>query len=246
MRESAGMNVEPRAARVETMPSSQDLSFSDVVVDRRDSDGRPLRLLDIGALHIAAGRMIGIAGPSGAGKSTFIEVVSGMTRPTGGDVSWGDLRLSQLSEGRRDQWRRTNVGIVFQEFHLIAELSVEQNILLPQRFGLFWLQAEILARARDMIGLVGLADPKRSAGLLSRGEQQRVAIARALLHAPSLILADEPTASLDADTGRQVADLLIAEACLLGATLIVVSHDPALLERMDHRLRIVAGRIETP
>jgi len=225
------------------MPAPLPLTLRNVVVERRDSDGERLRILDVPALDFAPGESIGVGGHSGAGKSTLIEVIAGLTQPTRGEVDWGDVQVSRLNEARRDAWRRVNVGIIFQDFHLIPELSVEQNVLLPQRFGRFRLEAAVVARAREMMRMTGLTDIRRVAGLLSRGEQQRVAIARALLHAPPLILADEPTASLDAATGRQVVDLIVVEARRLGATLVVVSHDSELLSRMNRRLEFVAGQV---
>ncbi|MDR3494818.1 MAG: ABC transporter ATP-binding protein [Ancalomicrobiaceae bacterium] len=223
------------------MAAPQVLSLTDVAVDRADTNGRPIRILDVQGLAIAPGDRIALSGPSGAGKSTCLEVIAGITAPEIGRVSWGETVVSDLGEARRDAWRRDTVGFVFQDFHLVPELSVLQNILLPLRFSGWRLAGSARRRAHRLIERVGLADPGRRAGLLSRGEQQRVAIARALIHAPALLLADEPTASLDAETGAAVADLILAETGSSGTTLIVASHDAALIARLDRRIGFASG-----
>lgn len=191
--------------------------------------------------HLVApsGSHLGISGPSGSGKTTLLHVIAGLLRPTRGRVCCDGDDLATMGEGARDAWRRRHVGFVFQDFHLIPELDAQTNVLLPTGFG----EGRTITKqqADEMLERMGIADPRRRAAKLSRGEQQRVAIARALLGAPSIILADEPTASLDGETGRVVADLLVKSAERLGATLIVVSHDPALLARMQTTRRMEAG-----
>ena len=192
--------------------------------------------------QIAAPRIhLGISGPSGSGKTTLLHVIAGLLRPNQGRVRWGDNDLATMGEGARDAWRRRHVGFVFQDFHLIPELDARANVRLPAGFGTG--RAVAAAQADAMLLSMGVPDPRRRAAKLSRGEQQRVAIARALIGAPSVILADEPTASLDGDTGGVVADLLIHSAERSGATLIVVSHDPALLARMQVHWRMAAGML---
>ncbi|MDR3375207.1 MAG: ATP-binding cassette domain-containing protein [Ancalomicrobiaceae bacterium] len=217
------------------------LSLRDVAVDRADTNGRPIRILDVAGFTLAPGDCIALSGPSGAGKSTCLEVVAGITVPDHGVAMWGEIVVSKLAESRRDAWRRDTVGFIFQDFHLVGELSALQNVLLPLRFSGWRLGGEARRRACRLIEHVGLTDPGRRAGLMSRGEQQRVAIARALIRSPALILADEPTASLDAETGAAVADLILTEARTSGATLIVASHDTALLARLDRRIGFAAG-----
>lgn len=208
----------------------------------------PFEALRLDRLEIAPGALLGVSGPSGAGKSTLLHLVAGLTTPTEGAITWGTTRLDHLGEGARDRWRRETVGFVFQDFHLVDELSVLDNVLLPARFAAFRAAPQIRARAHALIERVGLADPARRAVRLSRGERQRVAVARALLMAPRLILADEPTASLDAANGHEVASLLVASARESGATLIVAAHDRDLLARMDRVVALRAGRPdeETP
>ena len=192
-------------------------------------------------LHVAAGQHLGIGGPSGSGKTTLLHVLAGLLTPTRGAVRWGDDDLALMAEGARDAWRRRHLGFIFQEFHLIPELDARANVLLPGGFGPG--RHATIPQADDLLRSMGIVDPGRRAATLSRGEQQRVAIARALLAAPSVILADEPTASLDAETGRRVIDLLLASAERLGATLIVVTHDPVLLARLSSTCRMEAGRL---
>jgi putative ABC transport system ATP-binding protein len=192
-------------------------------------------------LEVAPRTLLGISGPSGSGKTTLLHVLAGLLTPSSGQVRWGEDDLVMLGEGARDRWRRGHVGLVFQDFHLIPELSARDNVLLPLWFGGWRAGADMIGRATALLTQVGLPDPQRRAAVLSRGEQQRVAIARALLGRPAILLADEPTASLDAETGAVVANLLTQAARETGATLIVVSHDPSLLARMDLVRRMEKG-----
>ena len=200
-------------------------------------------VLDLQAWTVEPGAVVGVTGPSGSGKSTLIHLAAGLLLPTMGRIAWGETVLSTLAEGSRDAWRRRMVGLVFQDFHLLPALSALDNVLLPHRFDHLRLPAGAVAAARDLLATVGLAYPDRQAGLLSRGEQQRVALARALARSPRILLADEPTASLDASHGRAVADLLLAFAAESGTTTIIVSHDPVLLARLPRVDALVAGRI---
>jgi putative ABC transport system ATP-binding protein len=202
-------------------------------------------VLDLPAWSVEAGAVVGVTGPSGSGKSTLLHLAAGLLVPTAGRIVWGNTVLSSLAEGARDAWRRRMVGLVFQDFHLLPALSALDNVLLPHRFDHLRLPAGAEAAARDLLATVGLAYPDRRAGLLSRGEQQRVALARALARSPRILLADEPTASLDAGHGRAVTDMLLAFAAERGTTTIIVSHDPVLLARLPRVDELVAGRIAT-
>jgi len=184
----------------------------------------------------------GIRGASGSGKTTLLHAIAGLTAPSKGEVRWGGTVVSALPEAARDRWRHRTVGIVFQEFHLIPELNALENVLLPSRFRRLLPGEDKRERALELLRRVGIQTPHRRAAVLSRGEQQRVALARALLSRPRLILADEPTASLDEAAGRAVGDLLIETARETGATLIAVSHDPGLLALMAQVLTLEAGR----
>lgn len=196
-----------------------------------------LTVLDAITLAVPPGRCVGIAGPSGSGKTTLLHVAGMLLEPSLGSVTWQGTR-SRDPAG----WRRKTVGFVFQDFCLVPELSALANVLLPMRFAAF-CSGDAAGRGIAMLAEMGIAHPHRRAGILSRGEQQRVAIARAVLNTPPLILADEPTASLDAGTGAQIAKLLIAAARQAGAALLVVSHDPALLAEMDEVRTLRGGRL---
>ena len=170
-------------------------------------------------------------------------MLAGLLKPDSGAVLWGETDIAALPEGARDRWRRETVGMVFQDFQLIPELSAVRNVLLPATFNSWTVDRSLRARALTLLREMGIARPDTLAGALSPGEQQRVALARAMLARPRLILADEPTASLDRATAATVTDLLQDTVRRSGATLIAVSHDEALLDRMQHRLVLNAGRI---
>ena len=184
-------------------------------------DASPLRILDLPHLDFEAGSVIGISGPSGSGKTSLLHCLA------------TDC----------DRWRRDNVGLVFQDFQLIPELSVMDNIALPQFFSHWRLTDTQKAKLQSQGQQLGLNNLKQTAASLSRGEQQRVAVARALWHQPSLILADEPTASLDRDHADKVMHALLDHARHTRTTLIVTSHDPAVLALMDRVIALANGRI---
>jgi putative ABC transport system ATP-binding protein len=199
-------------------------------------------VLSIDDLTVPAGGRLAVTGASGSGKSTFVNLVSGLERPGRGTIRWRDTDITTLSESRRDRWRAANVGLVMQDFHLFPGLTAADNVLLPARLARA-ATAEVKARALALLARVGLSRPGQAVETMSRGEMQRVAVARALLRRPGVIIADEPTASLDAEAGAEVGRLLTELADQEGATLIVVSHDERLTERLDRRIRLAAGRV---
>lgn len=217
------------------------LVLEDIGVDVSGPDRNARRILDQLSLTLDNGAIIAIAGPSGAGKTTLLHAIAGIVRPAQGRVVWDGHVISDLSEGRRDRWRRNTVGMVFQNFHLIGELSALDNILLPFTFDQRAIRAEQREAARALAASIGLDDLALRAQSLSRGEQQRVAIARALIRKPKLLLADEPTASLDTVNAAAVGDLLLSTARESGAMLVIATHDQALLARIPRHLRIEAG-----
>jgi ABC-type lipoprotein export system ATPase subunit len=216
------------------------LTIADLSVERGDAG----RILDRVSVVVEPGAVVAVTGPSGAGKTTLLHAIAGLVKPDGGSVAWGGLDVTGLSEAARDRWRLDTVGLVFQDFQLFAELDVLDNILLPVRFDHSRTPRAFIDRAAALAARVGLERRRLSAGKLSRGEQQRVAIARALVRAPQLILADEPTASLDPVNGARVADLLIETAREAGASIVVVSHDPVLLERAGLVYCLESGKLE--
>ena len=198
--------------------------------------------LDIAGLRIAAGEMVAVAGPSGSGKSTLVHVLTGLELPGRGAVRWGDTDIARLSEGARDRWRGQTIGLVMQDFHLFPGLTALENVLLPARLARVADRA-LVARAAELLAQMGLRRPGQRVETMSRGEMQRVATARALLRRPAILIADEPTASLDARTGAAIADLLIAAAQDSGATLIAISHDAALISRLPRKITLAAGAV---
>ena len=198
--------------------------------------------LEIGRLSLAAGSRVAITGASGSGKSTFVNIVTGLERAGSGSVRWNGEDICRLSESRRDRFRAANIGLIMQDFHLFPGISAIENVLLPARLSGV-ADAVLIARARELLARTGLSRPGQKIETMSRGEMQRVAIARALLRKPGVIVADEPTASLDAETGHIIGDLLLDLAIAEGGTLIVISHDTRLSDRMDRRILLRSGRI---
>ncbi len=190
-------------------------------------------------LDVEPGGMLALTGPSGSGKSTLLHLLAGLAQPTQGRILWDGLDLAPLSESARDRWRRERAGFVFQDFHLIPELSPLENVLSTVWFSRFSARP-LRGRALELLEDLGVPARSRTA-LLSRGEQQRVALARALLPQPAALFADEPTASLDAASGAEVARRLRALADEEGRTVIVSSHDPALIALADRRLSLRRG-----
>lgn len=197
--------------------------------------GRTTPILAIESLTLGR-EPIAITGPSGSGKTTLLNLLAGIETPTEGYVTFRDFSVSAAGDATRAAWRRRTLGFVFQDFQLIPALSALDNVLLPWRFDHAKVPATARAEAREALRRLGVT-ADRPARVLSRGEQQRVAILRALTRRPAALLADEPTASLDAETGRQITDLLLAEA--RDAHLVIVSHDANLLARMG---RVIAVR----
>lgn len=208
--------------------------------------GDVLQVLDIPRLDIPAGSAVGIAGPSGSGKTSLLYVLVGLERPQRGSVSWEETEITRLDEAARDRWRRRSVGYVFQDFHLFPGMSAVQNVLLPTAFDHFTVPEDMHLRARTLLALVGLENGRGGLEKFSRGEMQRVAVARALLFAPPIVVADEPTASLDSENGRAVADLLLEMCRGCGSTLVIVAHDRTLLDRLDRVETLVGGRLLGP
>ncbi len=200
-------------------------------------------VLQIPALRLSHGERVAVMGPSGSGKTTLINILCGLEKATQGKVLWNETDIGALSSAARDNWRARHVGLIMQDFHLYPGLNARENVLLPARFRHWRLPAALKQRAAALLERVGVNTGKRPAEYLSRGEMQRVAVARALLAEPSILIADEPTASLDATNGAQVIDLLLALAAEQGTTLIAVTHDHRLADRMPRRLMLKNGHL---
>ena len=203
--------------------------------------GQPTDLLRVDAFEAEPGQTLGIRGASGAGKSTLLHCLAGIEATSAGTIRWGATPIDTLRGERLTRWRARHVGLVFQDFHLVEGLSALDNVLLPASFAGWRAAPELRRHARALLERVGA--PDRRAELLSRGERQRVAVARALLFTPPVVLADEPTASLDAGNRERVGTLLLDLAREHGATLLVVSHDEALLGRLDRVVDLRGGTL---
>jgi ABC-type lipoprotein export system ATPase subunit len=197
------------------------------------------------SLNVQAGESLVVTGPSGSGKSTLLNIIGALDRPSSGSVSLDGQDLSRLNERELSRLRNRRIGFVFQLHHLLPQCTVLENVLLPT----LPLQREptrggFADRARLLLEEVGLADRSHHRpGQLSGGECQRVAVARSLINAPALVLADEPTGSLDGESADQLTRLLIDLNGNQGTTLIVVTHSEELAGRMDRRYRLRDGKL---
>jgi putative ABC transport system ATP-binding protein len=193
------------------------------------------------ALQIETGEAVGLVGPSGSGKSTLLMVMAGLERPDRGRVTVAGQELGPLNEDALARFRGRSVGIVFQSFHLIPTMTALENVAVPLE--LAGIPNAFDLAARELAG-VGLGERRdHYPAQLSGGEQQRVALARALAPEPALVIADEPTGNLDEATGREVMDLLFAKRAERGSTMVVVTHDPMVVQRCDRVVRMRSGRI---
>ena len=205
--------------------------------------GAPPALAEV-SLSVAAGEVTAVMGPSGSGKSTLLNLVAGLDRPTAGTVTVAGRRVDTLGEAALARFRARHVGIIFQFFNLLDDLTVEDNVLLPaQLAGASRRRAR--TRAGELLERMGIERHRDEyPARLSGGERQRVAIARALVNSPELLLADEPTGALDTAAGQQIGALL-RELNAAGQTLVLVTHDPALAEQYAARtVRLVDGQVQ--
>ena len=203
-----------------------------------------LDILDGLSFAVNPGETVAVVGSSGSGKSTLLGLLAGLDLPSAGRVSIDGQDLFALDEDGRATLRGRAMGFVFQSFQLLPGLSALENVMLPLELA---GMADARERARSHLERVGLAQREtHRPAQLSGGEQQRVALARAFAVSPSLLLADEPTGNLDAHTGAQVIDLMFAMNRDQGATLVVVTHDPALADRCGRQLHLDAGRLTPP
>lgn len=194
------------------------------------------------SLAVDAGESVGVVGPSGSGKSTLLMVMAGLERIDSGDVVLAGEDFSSLNEDGLAAFRGRSIGIIFQSFHLIPNMTALENVAVPLELA---GRRDAFEKAEAELRAVGLGERlNHYPAQMSGGEQQRVAIARALAPDPRILVADEPTGNLDEETGRQVADLLFAQQRERQTTLVLVTHDPTLAARCSRTLRVRAGEIE--
>lgn len=194
------------------------------------------QVLRVDDWQVAAGGHALVLGPSGSGKTTLLHVLAGLLRPSEGSVSIFGEEIARLDGARLDRWRGRNVGIVLQALHLVRHLTVHANLRLAQYLARLPQDDSAIDRALGALGIADMAG--RRPGELSQGEQQRVAIARAVVNGPKLLLADEPTSSLDDAAADRAVELLKAEAQRAGATLVVVTHDARVKRQFQHMLEL--------
>jgi len=218
------------------------IDLRDVVKTYETGAGGVTVLKDI-TLQVQSGEFVGVVGPSGSGKSTLLNMITGIDRPTSGEVLIGAETVHKLSENQLARWRGRNVGVIFQFFQLLPTLTILENVILPMDFCKVYRRRERKNKAMHLLEQVDIAEhAHKLPSALSGGEQQRAAIARALANDPSLVVADEPTGNLDTTTANEVFALfesLVAQ----GKTLLVVTHDRSLSTRTERVIHLLDGRI---
>ncbi len=206
------------------------------------SGDRVLEVLKPLDLQVPKGQVLAIMGPSGSGKSTLLGLIAGLDSPSGGSIKIDGEEITGLGEDELALLRGRKIGIVFQSFNLIPNLTAEENVALPLELSDY--DSDPIARAKELLAAVGLGERTHHYPVqLSGGEQQRVALARAFAPRPALLLADEPTGNLDSATGAAVVDLLFTMNREQGTTLVMVTHDPELGAKADRRVHLRDGLV---
>lgn len=211
--------------------------------DLKVMSGRGRVLLDAPHLEIAAGSAVGIKGPSGAGKSTLLFALAGLQPKCSGSVCWGDTDLVATGDSRRAAFRRQHLGIVFQDFLLFDELGPLDNSAIQSLFQPKTSRTALRKAAQTALNQLGVKREADDVTTYSGGERQRISVARALAHNPSILLADEPTANLDRSAADALAADLVRQTRDQGRTLVVVSHDQAVLDQMDRVITVKDGAV---
>ncbi len=206
------------------------------------SDAGPVNILRGIDMSILQGETVGIVGPSGSGKSTLMSIMAGLETPSEGHVSVAGNRLDQMSEDELARFRRDNIGIVFQSFHLVPTMTALENVAIPLELA---GRSDAFAAAKKKLEAVGLGErASHYPAQLSGGEQQRVALARAVCTEPKILLADEPTGNLDGKTGELIVDLMFELHDAHDSTLILITHDDDLAAKCDRIIRVEDGRVK--
>ena len=195
-------------------------------------------------LKMRAGEFVSIVGPSGSGKSTLLNMITGIDRPSSGEIHVGGEAVHELNENQLARWRGRNVGVIFQFFQLLPTLTILENVIMPMDFCRMYRPRDRKKRAMQLLERVGIAaHAHKLPSALSGGEQQRAAIARALSNDPCLIVGDEPTGNLDTQTANDVFDLF-QDLVDQGKTLLIVTHDRSLSQRTERVLHLLDGRLD--
>jgi len=213
------------------------------VVKRFPVGGAEITILKGISFQVQKGEFLSIVGPSGNGKSTLLNMITGIDRPSSGEIVVTGRQVHKMSEDMLAAWRGENVGIIFQFFQMLPALSLLQNVILPMDLANKYSPKERRQRAEHLLEIVGLADQMtKLPSMVSGGQQQRAAIARALANDPPLLVADEPTGNLDSATSHDVFDLF-SEVVSQGKTLLMVTHDKELARRVPRVVEILDGKI---
>jgi lipoprotein-releasing system ATP-binding protein len=210
-----------------------------------DSPAGPIAVLRELDLRVAAGESVAIVGPSGSGKTTLLNLLGALDQPSSGSIAIDGLALGSLDQTAAARFRNRSIGFIFQLHYLLPQCTILENVLVPRLAG-GWEEdaATTRARAESLLEQVGLQDRlSHRPWQLSGGEQLRVAIARALINQPKIILADEPTGSLDPATGERIAELLLHTNASARVALVVVTHNPGLAQRMQKTYRLEDGKL---
>lgn len=204
-------------------------------------EGREVNILRGVDLNVSAGEVLAVVGPSGAGKTSMLMVLSGLEAATSGTITVANQNLTEMNEDQLALFRRDNVGIVFQDFHLIPTMTALENVAMPMELS---GRKDAMDQAKEGLEAVGLGHRlTHYPAQLSGGEQQRVALARAVASKPKLLLADEPTGNLDGETGQKIMDLLFSLSRDMGSTLVLITHDPKLAEKCSRIVRMADGHL---
>lgn len=204
---------------------------------------RDVTILKGVSLNVQQGEFVSIVGPSGNGKSTLLNMITGIDRPSDGEIIVTGQPVHQMSENKLAAWRGQNVGVIFQFFQMLPALNLQQNVIMPMDFAKKYTPKERRERAMHLLELVGLADQAdKLPSMVSGGQQQRAAIARALANDPPLLVGDEPTGNLDSRTAAEIFDLF-SNLVSQGKTMLMVTHDKELARQVPRVVEIVDGKI---
>jgi putative ABC transport system ATP-binding protein len=218
------------------------IEVKDVIKNFKVGDGEVTILKGI-SFDVKPGEFVSVVGPSGNGKSTLLNMITGIDRPSAGQVVVTGREVHKMSENKLASWRGEHVGIIFQFFQMLPALSLLQNVILPMDFANKYTPKERRERALELLETVGLADQaEKLPSMVSGGQQQRAAIARALANDPPLLVGDEPTGNLDTRTAADVFDLF-SKLVEQGKTMIMVTHDKELAKRVPRVVEITNGKI---